>query len=251
MRIDFVSIFPDLIANWFRQGVIARALKKKLLAFHYISPRQFSDDRNGRIDDRPFGGGPGMVMRYEPLTRAARAIADDAETTPFHVCLSPQGDRFDHALAEGLANKAHLVLWCGRYEGLDQRFIEETINAEVSVGDFVLSGGELAAAIVADAVCRLIPGVLGDPASTCADSFQDKLLDHPHYTRPENTGRISAPEILLSGDHARIARWRLKQALGKTFLHRPDLFKQLELSDAQKILLNEFLAEDTISGEPS
>lgn len=250
MRIDFVSIFPDLIANWFHQGVVARALKKKLLAFHYISPRQFSNDRHGRVDDRPFGGGPGMVMRYEPLSRTARAIAAEAETTPFQIYLSPQGNSFNHALAKGLAEKAHLVLWCGRYQGLDQRFIEETIDAEISVGDFILSGGELAAAIVADTVCRLIPGVLGDTASASADSFCDKMLDHPHYTRPENTDRIRAPEILLSGDHARIARWRLKQALGKTFLHRPDLFNQLELSDEQKILLNEFLAEHQISGGP-
>ncbi len=251
MRIDFVSIFPDSIANWFNQGVIARAVKKKVLLFNYLDLRRFSDDRNGRIDNRPFGGGPGMVIRYEPLARAARALANETETTPFQIYLGPQGERFDHTLAEALADKAHLVLWCGRYEGLDQRFIEQTIDAEISVGDFVLSGGEMAAAIVADAVCRLIPGVLGDPASAREDSFHDKILDHPHYTRPENTGKMSVPEILLSGDHARIARWRLKQALGKTFVQRPDLFVQLQLNDEHKTLLNEFLAEYTISGEPS
>lgn len=251
MQIDFVSIFPELISHWFSQGVISRAITQNLLQFNYITPRQYSDDKHGRVDDRPFGGGPGMVMQYPPLHRCAEAINERAETKPFHIYLSPQGEPFSNALAENLATKSHLVLWCGRYEGIDARFINEDIDLEVSVGDYVLSGGEIAAAIVADATCRFIPGVLGDSESAQADSFHDKILDHPHYTRPQNTGRIPAPEILLSGDHARIAKWRLKQALGKTFLQRPDLFTNLELSAEQKALLNEFLAEYTISGEPS
>ena len=163
---------------------------------------------------------------------------------------SPQGTTFNHELAAELARKPRIALWCGRYEGIDQRFIDEHIDAEISIGDFVLSGGEIAAAIIIDAVLRLIPGVLGDAASAAEDSFHHKLLDHPHYTRPENTAKIRAPEILLSGNHALIARWRLKQALGRTFLHRPDILNQLELSDAQQKLLNEFLTEQHF-GEPS
>ena len=236
MRIDIITIFPELVRHWFDQGVVGRALAKNdaPASLHYWNPRSYSDDRHQRVDDRPFGGGPGMVMQYKPL----------------HIYLSPQGTTFNHELAAELARKPRIALWCGRYEGLDQRFIDEHIDAEISIGDFVLSGGEIAAAIIIDAVLRLIPGVLGDAASAAEDSFHHKLLDHPHYTRPENTAKIRTPEILLSGNHALIARWRLKQALGRTFLHRPDILNQLELSDAQQKLLNEFLTEQHL-GEPS
>lgn len=250
MQLHFISIFPDLIRHWFSQGVVGRAISNGLVPTRYWNPREYSDDRFGRVDDRPFGGGPGMVMQYLPLKRIHETLQAQAEK-PFHVYLSPQGLPFNHDIAAALAQKPALALWCGRYEGIDQRFIDECIDVEISLGDFVLSGGEIAAAIVADATLRLIPGVLGDSASAQEDSFHQKLLDHPHYTRPENIGRIRAPDILLSGDHARIARWRLKQALGRTFLYRPDLLEKLELSDEQETLLNEFLAEYTFFGEPS
>lgn len=250
MHIDFVSIFPELIAHWFSQGVIGRAIDKQILQFSYHNPRQYSADRHGRIDDRPFGGGPGMVMQYVPLAQMAAQLNAQAER-PFHVYLSPQGMPFTHEVAAQLAGKPRLAFWCGRYEGIDQRFIDQHIDAEISLGDFVLSGGEIAAAVIADAVCRLIDGVLGDGQSACQDSFHDKLLDHPHYTRPEIADKICAPEILLSGNHALIARWRMKQALGRTFLLRPDIFAELNLSRTQQNLLNEFLAETHFSGEPS
>ena len=251
MRIDIITIFPELVRHWFDQGVVGRALAKNdaPASLHYWNPRSYSDDRHQRVDDRPFGGGPGMVMQYEPLARTAAAINADGDK-PLHIYLSPQGTTFNHELAAELARKPRIALWCGRYEGIDQRFIDEHIDAEISIGDFVLSGGEIAAAIIIDAVLRLIPGVLGDAASAAEDSFPHKLLDHPHYTRPENTAKIRAPEILLSGNHALIERWRMKQALGRTFLHRPDILNQLELSDAQQKLLNEFLTEQHL-GEPS
>ena len=244
MQLHFISIFPELIAHWFSQGVVGRAISQGKIAPQYWNPRDYSDDRYGRVDDRPFGGGPGMVMQYEPLKRIHSALNAQAEK-PLHIYLSPQGVPFHHDIAQTLAEKPAIALWSGRYEGIDQRFIDECIDVEIYLGDYVLSGGEIAAAVVADAVLRLLPGVLGDSASAREDSFQQKLLDHPHYTRPENIGKIRAPEILLSGDHARIARWRLKQALGRTFLYRPDILNQLELSDEQRTLLNEFLAEYT------
>ena len=251
MRIDIISIFPDLVQHWFKQGVVGRALEKPdaPVSLHYWNPRDYSDDRHQRVDDRPFGGGPGMVMQYEPLARTAAVLNSEGEK-PLHIYLSPQGTTFSHELATVLAEKPRIALWCGRYEGIDQRFIDSHIDAEISIGDFVLSGGEMAAAIIIDAVLRLIPGILGDAASAAEDSFQRKLLDHPHYTRPENIAKIHAPEILLSGNHALIERWRMKQALGRTFLHRPDILNQLELSDAQQKLLNEFLTEQHF-GEPS
>ena len=252
MRIDIISIFPELVRHWFSRGVIGRALNKSdntPAVLHYWNPRDYSDDRHRRVDDRPFGGGPGMVMQYTPLARVADAINADGDR-PLHIYLSPQGSTFNHELAAVLARKTRIALWCGRYEGIDQRFLDEHIDAEISIGDFVLSGGEIAAAIIIDAILRLVPGVLGDEQSAQEDSFQQKLLDHPHYTRPENTAKIRAPEILLSGNHAHIAQWRMKQALGRTFLHRPDIFCQLDLSDVQQKLLNEFLTEQQF-GEPS
>lgn len=248
MQIDFVSIFPELIQHWFSQGIIGRAIDKQILQFAYHNPRIYSANRHGRIDDRPFGGGPGMVMQYKPLAQMAEQL-NSASPRPFHVYLSPQGIPFKHEIAAELAQKPRLVLWCGRYEGIDQRFIDQHIDAEISIGDFVLSGGEIAAVAVADAVCRLIEGVLGDEQSAYQDSFQNKLLDHPHYTRPEIIDRICAPEILLSGNHALIERWRMKQALGRTFLLRPDIFAELILSQSQQTLLNEFLAETHFSGD--
>lgn len=255
MHIDIVSIFPELIQLWFKQGVIGRALYKQSnppATLQYWNPRHYSNNRYSRIDDRPFGGGPGMVMQYEPLAKTAEAICLNAQTEekPFQIYLSPQGTTFNHELAAVLAKKSHIALWCGRYEGIDQRFIDQYIDIEISIGDFVLSGGEIAAAIIIDALLRLIPGILGGETSAQEDSFHDKLLDCPHYTRPENTGTIRAPEILLSGNHSLIKRWRMKQALGKTFLQRPDILNKLELSEMQQELLNEFLSEQHF-GEPS
>lgn len=227
---------------WFRQGVVARAVDNGLITLNTWNPRDYSADRHQRVDDRPFGGGPGMVMQYAPLTKTADAI-NASTPRALHVYLSPQGEPLTQALAGSLAEQARIALWCGRYEGVDQRFIDQHIDLEISIGDFVLSGGELAAAVVIDAVSRLLPGVLGDADSAREDSFQQAIFDHPHYTRPEIAGRIPAPEILLSGNHARIAQWRLKEALGRTFLQRPDLINRLKLTSEQEALLAEFLQE--------
>jgi len=195
------------------------------------------------VDDRPYGGGPGMVMLLQPL-REALAAARAAAPEPAHViCLSPQGRRLDQRGVEELAQRPRLLLVAGRYEGIDERFIELEVDEEWSIGDYVLSGGELAAMVMVDAVSRLLPGVLGHEASAEQDSFADGLLDCPHYTRPEVYQGRAVPEVLLSGDHQAIARWRLKQALGRTWLRRPELLEQLELDEQQRLLLQEFILE--------
>lgn len=244
MQIDFISIFPKLIANWFEQGVIAGALKREIIKINFFNPRDFSDDKFGRVDDRPFGGGAGMVLQYQPLIKIFDHINQSNNQKPLHILLSPQGEKFDQNWAKKLAEKSHICLWCGRYEGIDQRFIDNCINLELSVGDFVLSGGEIAASAIADSIFRLIPGVLNDENSAQNDSFQNGLLDYPNYTRPEKIGIMCAPDILLSGNHKKIANWRLKQALGRTFLLRPDLFDNLILNDQHISLLNQFLQEN-------
>ncbi|MDH3334717.1 MAG: tRNA (guanosine(37)-N1)-methyltransferase TrmD, partial [Gammaproteobacteria bacterium] len=207
------------------------------------NPREHTSDVHRTVDDRPYGGGPGMVMKYEPL---AGAIAVARERSPEGspvVYLSPQGKVFDQATARRFAELPGLILLAGRYEGIDERFIESQVDEELSLGDFVLSGGEVAAMAVIDAVVRLLPGVLGDDESAAQDSFMEGLLDHPHYTRPESVDGRNVPDVLLSGDHAEIARWRLKEALGRTFVRRPDLVERLGLSDEQRLLLDEFLKE--------
>lgn len=244
IEISVVSIFPDLVRHWFSQGIVGRAENKRFI-LNYYNPRDYSNDNYRRIDDRPFGGGSGMVMQYEPLAK----IADELNTydKPFHIYVSPQGIPFNQGLAKQLAEQKRLTFWCGRYEGIDQRFIDKHIDLEISAGDFVLSGGELPATMMIDAILRLIDGVLGNQQSAEEDSFQHQLLDCPHYTRPEIIDNMPAPEILLSGNHQKIAQWRLKQALGATFLRRPDIFQSLNLSKQQMALLNEFLHEGNLN----
>ena len=239
MKIDLVSIFPDLLRQWFQQGVVGRSFGS-LVTMNYYNPRDFSDDRHGRIDDRPFGGGSGMVMEYAPLARIGERLRSEGA---FNIYVSPQGIPFSQPLAGQLAEKPQLAFFCGRYEGMDQRFIDKYIDVEISLGDFVISGGEMAAAVMIDAILRLVAGVLGNSQSALEDSFQGGLLDCPHYTRPELVDRMPVPAVLLSGNHGAIKRWRLKQALGETFLRRPDIFKQLQLSSEQMALLNEYLKE--------
>ncbi|MDO4435514.1 MAG: tRNA (guanosine(37)-N1)-methyltransferase TrmD [Cardiobacteriaceae bacterium] len=243
MKIDVISLFPELVQHWFSQGVVGRAIKQHSHThIFYHNPRHFSDDKHGRCDDRPFGGGSGMLMEYTPLSRIAEQLNQQPER-PFHIYLSPQGIPFHHNIAKALSEKPRLALWCGRYEGVDQRFIDQHIDLELSLGDFVLSGGEIAAAVVIDSTLRLLDGVLGNENSAKEDSFHNQLLDCPHYTRPEVVDTMRVPDVLLSGHHGNIARWRLKQSLGQTFLRRPDIFTKLHLSSAQTALLNEFLQE--------
>ena len=243
MRITVVSIFPEMVGQVAEYGVVGRAQERELLDLGCENPRDYADDPHRTVDDRPYGGGPGMVLKYEPTAKAIAAARSELPTGSPVVCLSPQGVVFDQAVAQRYAALPGLILLAGRYEGIDERLIENEVDEELSLGDFVLSGGEIAAMAVIDAVTRLLPGVLGDDESAMQDSFMEGLLDHPHYTRPENIAGQRVPAVLLSGDHARIARWRHKQALGRSFLRRPDLVRKLDLSREQRVLLDEFLKE--------
>jgi tRNA (guanine37-N1)-methyltransferase len=245
MRIGVVSLFPDMVATIAEYGVVGRAQRRELLTLDIENPRDHTDDVHRTVDDRPYGGGPGMVMKFEPLARALQAARARLPAGSPVVCLSPQGDVFDQVKARRYSSLPGMILLAGRYEGIDERLIESQVDEEVSLGDFVLSGGEIAAMAVIDAVVRLLPGVLGDAASAEQDSFVEGLLDCPHYTRPEVVEGKSVPDVLMSGDHAKIARWRHKQALGRSFMRRPDLLEKLDLSDEQQKLLDEFLKEQS------
>lgn len=243
MQIAVVSLFPEMVEQIAEFGVVGRARQRELLGLRLQNPRDFATDAHRTVDDRPYGGGPGMVMKYEPAAAAiAAAKAELPDGCPV-ICMSPQGQVFDQSAARRLAELPGMVLLAGRYEGIDERLIDREVDEELSLGDFVLSGGEIAAMAVIDAVARLLPEVLGDDASAQQDSFMGGLLDHPHYTRPESIDGDNVPAVLLSGDHARIARWRYKQALGRSYLRRPDLVKKLSLSSEQEKLLDEFLKE--------
>ncbi|WP_200797177.1 tRNA (guanosine(37)-N1)-methyltransferase TrmD [Microbulbifer donghaiensis] len=245
-RIALISIFPEMFAALTDYGISGRAVKDGLLEVRCWNPRDFTSDRHRTVDDRPYGGGPGMVMLAEPLYQAlsaARAWAEEDGATARSIYLSPQGRQLDQGGVEVLAEAGNLVLLAGRYEGIDERIVEMLIDEEWSIGDYVLSGGELAAMVMVDAVTRLIPGALGHDQSAVEDSFAQGLLDCPHYTRPDQfLGRV-VPEVLLSGNHERIRRWRLKQALARTQQRRPDLLERLELDKEQKLLLEEIRQE--------
>jgi tRNA (guanine37-N1)-methyltransferase len=243
MQIAVVSIFPELVGQIAAYGVVGRAEERNVLSLHCENPRDYTNDVHRTVDDRPYGGGPGMVLKFEPTAAAIRAAKKELPAGSPVIFLSPQGKVFDQAAALRLAGLPGMVLLAGRYEGIDERLVESEVDEELSLGDFVLSGGEIAAMAVIDAVARMLPGVLGDEGSAAQDSFMEGLLDHPHYTRPENIDGAQVPAVLLSGDHARIARWRSKQALGRTYLRRPELVRKLDLSKEQRELLKEFLKE--------
>jgi len=249
MRVQVVTLFPEMVLAVARFGVVGRAVDRGILALDCRNPRDFTSDVHRTVDDRPYGGGPGMVMKFEPLAAAIAAARQSMPAGSPVICLTPQGPVFDQARARRLAGRPGLVLLAGRYEGIDERLIESHVDDELSLGDFVLSGGEIAAMAVIDAVARLLPGVLGDDASAEQDSFMDGLLDYPHYTRPEEIAGMRVPEVLLSGDHAKIARWRQKQALGRTFERRPELVDRLDLDDRQQALLAEYLKENDFAGD--
>jgi tRNA (guanine37-N1)-methyltransferase len=248
MRIDVVSLFPEFVAQCAAFGVVGRAVERGLLSIHGTNPRDFADGNYRRVDDRPFGGGPGMVMLIDPLRRALNAARAAASGPARVVYLSPQGRRLDQAGVRRLAAEPRLVLLCGRYEGIDERLVRAEVDEELSIGDYVLSGGELPAAVLVDAIARLQDGVLNDAGSAAQDSFEDGLLDCPHYTRPVEHPLGNVPEVLLSGDHARIAAWRRMQALGRTAERRPDLLHGRELSKSDAALLQRYLAEDPQQG---
>lgn len=241
MRIDVISLFPEFVTAVSHYGVVGRAVERGLLELQTWNPRDYTRDRHRTVDDRPYGGGPGMILKVEPLRRALAEVRQVNEGRVIY--LSPQGRRLDQAAIGHFARAEQLILLSGRYEGIDERLIELEVDEEWSIGDYVLSGGELPAMVLVDAITRLLPGTLGDAASAEQDSFQAGLLDHPHYTRPEQLGDLRVPGVLLEGDHAEIARWRRKQSLGRTWERRPDLIRGAALSDEDKALLEEYLAE--------
>tara|TARA_R110002072_G_scaffold184083_1_gene340387 strand:- start:23862 stop:24659 length:798 start_codon:yes stop_codon:yes gene_type:complete len=262
MRFDLVTLFPEMFLPVFTSGVVGRAVQNGILEVNYWNPRDFTQDRHRTVDDRPYGGGPGMLMKVEPLRDAILAAKDDflarepsgsasnvssesgaKKEKSRTIYFSPQGEKLDHKKVVELSQYDTLVLVSGRYEGVDERLINTQIDEEISIGDFVLSGGELASMVLLDSVSRLVPGVLGHKDSVVEDSFVNGLLDHPHYTRPEVFQDQSVPSVLLSGDHGKIRLWRLKQSLGRTWLRRPELLENIELNVEQQLLLQEFIEE--------
>ncbi|WP_312769136.1 tRNA (guanosine(37)-N1)-methyltransferase TrmD [Pseudoxanthomonas mexicana] len=243
MRIDVMTLFPDFIAQAAAVGVVGRAQERGLLSLHGWNPRDYATGGYRRVDDRPFGGGPGMVMLLEPLRACLEAVrAADPVPAPV-IYMSPQGAPLTQKKVRELATLPRMILLCGRYEGVDERFLQAEVDEELSIGDYVLSGGELAAAVVIDAVGRLQKGALNDAESAIQDSFEgDGLLDCPHYTQPSSHPLGDVPAVLRSGDHAAIARWRRQQALGRTWLRRPDLLDEAGLSKADRLLLEAFRA---------
>ena len=254
LQIEVITLFPEMVNTVTEYGVISRAVERGLLRVQTWNPRDYTNNNHRTVDDRPYGGGPGMVMMAEPLC-AAITDARGSGSAPHVIHLSPQGRKLDQKGVMELAQRKQLILVAGRYEGIDERVIDKEVDEEWSIGDYVLSGGELAAMVLIDVLTRILPGALGHEDSAKEDSFFEGLLDYPHYTRPEKIGpekirskRIGAkqidgqqvPEVLLSGNHEEIRRWRLQQALGRTWLRRPDLLKGLQLDDEQQELLEEF-----------
>jgi len=242
MQIGVITLFPEMFDAVIDYGISSRAVDQGLLQVECWNPRDFTSDRHQTVDGRPYGGGPGMVMKPEPLS-AAIATARSALPQAPVIYLSPQGRKLDQSGVEMLVARKQMILVAGRYEGIDERLIEAEIDEEWSIGDYVLSGGELAAMVVIDAVTRLLPGALGDASSAEQDSFSAGLLDCPHYTRPEDYAGRRVPDVLLGGNHELIRRWRLKQALGRTWLRRPELLRERALDDEQQRLLAEFIQE--------
>jgi tRNA (guanine37-N1)-methyltransferase len=247
MRIALVSLFPDMFAAVAEHGVTGRAVRQGQVTLTCCNPRDYTGDVHRTVDDRPYGGGPGMLMKIEPLQLAIAAARQAAGQQARVIFLSPQGRPFHHCKAVELAQLDGMVLVAGRYEGVDERLIEAEVDEELSIGDYVLSGGELAAMVVVDAVTRLLTDVLGHESSASEDSFANGLLDCPHYTRPEMYQGKHVPEVLLSGNHAMIRRWRLKQALGRTWERRPELLQDRAMTTEESMLLADYVREWELS----
>ena len=243
MWIGVVSLFPEMFKAVTDYGISRRAVEKGLLTLEVWNPREFTEDKHRTVDDKPYGGGPGMLMKVQPLKDAINAAKSKAQAQCPVIYLSPQGKPLEQADLASLAMLPELILVAGRYEGIDERLIESVIDMEVSIGDFVASGGELPAMLLIDGVTRLLPGAVGDADSVEQDSFSNGLLDYPQYTRPETEDGLTVPEVLMSGDHGQIARWRKMQSLGRTYKKRPDLITARTLTEEEKQLLDEYLAK--------
>jgi len=241
MRFDIITIFPELLSSAFSAGVIKKAIEKGLLEIRVHNLRDFTHDKHRQVDDRPYGGGEGMVLKPEPIFEAVEKIKVFPDASVY--LLSPQGKRFNSELARALATRRQLILICGRYEGVDERVAEYLVDGELSIGEYVLTGGEPAAWVIVDAVARFIPGVVGKSESVMHDSFFDGLLDYPHYTRPREFRGMKVPSVLFSGDHEKILRWRKRKALEKTWRLRPDLLAEKKLSFEEKRLLDDIIKE--------
>lgn len=243
MQVAVVTLFPRMFEAIEQWGITSRAIARGLLTLDCINPREFATDRHRSVDDRPYGGGPGMVMSVQPLRDAVHAARARLGGSAHTVYLSPQGRRVDQAVLAGLAVRERMIFVCGRYEGVDERLLEREVDEELSVGDFVLSGGEVAAMLLVEGMTRLLPGALGCEESARSDSFVEGLLDCPHYTRPEVVDGLAVPAVLLGGDHEAIRRWRLKQSLGRTWRRRPDLLEGADLDEEKRVLLQEYIEE--------
>ena len=243
MWIGVVSLFPEMFKAVTDYGISRRAVENGLLTLEVWNPREFTEDKHRMVDDKPYGGGPGMLMKVQPLKDAINAAKRKAQAQCPVIYLSPQGKPLEQADLASLAMLPEVILVAGRYEGIDERLIESVIDMEVSIGDFVASGGELPAMLLIDGVTRLLPGAVGDADSVEQDSFSNGLLDYPQYTRPETEDGLTVPEVLMSGDHGHIARWRKMQSLGRTYIKRPDLITARTLTEEEKQLLDEYLAK--------
>jgi len=247
LQIEVITLFPEMVNTVTEYGITSRAVKRGLLKVNTWNPRDYTSDNHRTVDDRPYGGGPGMVIMAEPLSAAITNARGEfvSGNTPHVIHLSPQGRKLDQKGVMELAQRKNLILIAGRYEGIDERVIDKEVDEEWSIGDYVLSGGELPAMVLIDVLTRTLPGALGHEDSASEDSFFDGLLDYPHFTRPEEVDGQQVPDVLLSGNHEDIRRWRLQQALGRTWLRRPDLLENLQLNDEQQDLLESFKKEYT------
>jgi len=241
IRFDILSVFPEMFESPFYSSILKRARDKGLVEIHLHNIRDYATDKHRMTDDAPYGGGGGMVMKVEPIDRALASIIPSRDDTASVVLLTPQGNTFDQKIAEELSAYLRIVLICGHYEGVDERVRTYLVDREISIGDFVLTGGELSAMVIVDAVTRLVPGVLGNNESASSDSFSTGLLEYPHYTRPANYREWHVPDVLLSGNHREIQAWRRKESLKRTYLRRPDLIEKSELSEEDRKILDEII----------
>jgi tRNA (guanine37-N1)-methyltransferase len=242
VRIDVITLFPEMVEQVIKYGVVGRAADQNLLDLECWNPRDYTADKHRTVDDRPYGGGPGMLMKVQPLEETIQAVRQKNPQAQL-VYLSPQGKPVDQDMLAKQVDAGSVIFLCGRYEGIDERLVQQEVDQEWSIGDYVISGGELAAMVCIDAMTRLLPGALGHEQSAQQDSFSDGLLDYPHYTRPEEYKGIKVPEVLMNGNHRHIEDWRERQSLGRTWQRRPDLLKLIVLDDRQQALLNDFKDE--------
>jgi tRNA (guanine37-N1)-methyltransferase len=240
MKIDVLSLFPSMFQGIFGESILKKASEKQAVSYNVVNFREHSDNKHGQVDDYPYGGGAGMVLKPQPIFDAVDSLKGEIDTKPRVILMCPQGERYTQAKAEELAKEEHLIIICGHYEGYDERIREHVVTDEISIGDYVLTGGELGAMVVIDSVVRLLPGVLGNEDSPILDSFSSGLLEHPHYTRPADFRGMKVPDELISGNHRLIEEWRERESLRRTFERRPDLLDNHSLSDKQKQWIDEW-----------